>query len=192
MEHSWPRPAASLWQPPTRCCHAEQGQTSKLKANLEIKGGEALCVLGQSRTHPGPGKVPEIRLLVPPSEPPSNAEATGEVGEGCLSPRKLQQFAEKATARSDCGVACSLTPRLPALVCLVARCAVPCTRAARYAFFNKLLSHGRVPQPPVVSSHAGHPEGAGQWGGLLWPTFLGRAKKTQFQFRLTWLQPGYV
>jgi hypothetical protein len=62
-----------------------------------------------------------------PSDPPSNARATGAFGEDCLSPRGF--------------------------------------------------SRGRVPQPPVASSNAGNPEGAGQRGGLLWPPFLGRARK---------------
>ena len=63
-----------------------------------IKGVEALYVLGQSRTHPRPGKVPGVRLLFPPSEPPGNAEATGEVGEDCLSPRVCYARASSAAA----------------------------------------------------------------------------------------------
>ena len=110
----------------------------------------------------------------PPSEPPSNAGATGAFGEDCLSATAdggagaplagMRPGSGMPAHRHDCGRMRAYTVASPM---------GPLLRAPVRACFMR----GRVPQPPVASSNAGHPEGAVQLGGLLWLTFLDRARK---------------
>ncbi len=64
------------------------------------------CNPGQATAASQEGKGSEVcsswfgmDVPISPSEPPSNAEAAGDVGEDCLSPRMLHARASSAAAR---------------------------------------------------------------------------------------------
>jgi hypothetical protein len=127
-----------------------------------------------TRTTKQPTTAKPINRVIPLSGPPSNAGATGAFGEDCLSATAdggagaplagMRPGSGMPAHRHDCGRMRAYTVASPM---------GPLLRAPVRARFSR----GRVPQPPVASSNAGHPEGAVQWGGLLWLTFLGRARK---------------
>ena len=92
-----------------------------------------------------------------------------------VTPRRAQ----KASAVSVPDVGVFASPR--SVACPISplstiRRSLECNRIGKL----RIATHRNHSAPSEPPSNAGHPEGAGQRGGLLWPPFPGRARKCSF------------